>query len=279
MPADTEALSLLATITAGVSFDIPAVDLSDPVFALPGDETAEFYNAVARVSLSDISDKTIEGPGAFDWFMAAQKQHLLEEHDNGRITGAEYTKAYIALAELAMTNAVQFMLTREAQFWEAQKGQIEAITLRAALEQQKQNTAKAVIDANTSKAQYALTVLKLASEEVTYDSAKYSLDNILPKQGLLITEQMEAARAQTMDTRSDGVTTIVGSVGKQKALYDQQIVSYQRDSEIKAAKVFADSWITQKTIDEGLLAPNAFTNASLDNVFDVVKTNLNMTGV
>lgn len=70
---------------------------------------------------------------------------------------------------------------------------------------------------------------------------------------------------------------MVGSIGKQKALYDQQITSYQRDAEVKAAKIFSDAWITQKTIDEGLTAPSALQNASLDRILTVIKTNNKLT--
>ncbi len=76
-----------------------------------------------------------------------------------------------------------------------------------------------------------------------------------------------------MDTRTDGVTTITGAVGKQKALYTQQITSYQRDSEVKAGKIFIDAWMTMKTIDEGLLPPDGFTNTNLDEILDTLKTN------
>jgi hypothetical protein len=88
----------------------------------------------------------------------------------------------------------------------------------------------------------------------------------------LIVEQKQAARAQTIDNRDDG-NPVSGMIGKQKSLIDQQITSYKRDAEVKAAKMFVDAWITQKTIDEGLLAPQAFTNAIVDDVMTSVKTN------
>ena len=69
---------------------------------------------------------------------------------------------------------------------------------------------------------------------------------------------------------------IRGSVGKQKDLYTQQITSYQRDAEVKAAKLFTDAWITQKTIDEGLLAPGAFRNESVNVILRNIKANNNI---
>lgn len=98
----------------------------------------------------------------------------------------------------------------------------------------------------------------------------YTHMQVLPVQKALTEEQMESKRAETLDTRSDGIT-VVGTVGKQKALYDQQRISYMRDAEIKAARMFIDSWITQKGLDEGLAAPTALQNASVDAVMQSIK--------
>lgn len=104
---------------------------------------------------------------------------------------------------------------------------------------------------------------------------KFTLENLLPAQRTMLLEQVEGARAQTLNTRTDG-TTVVGLVGKQKDLYTQQIESYKRDAETKAAKMFIDSWVTQKTIDEGLSAPGALQNASVDTVMNRIKINNNL---
>lgn len=101
---------------------------------------------------------------------------------------------------------------------------------------------------------------------------EYTLENLLPAQHQMIQEQVEGARAQTLNTRTDG-TVVVGLIGKQKDLYTQQIDSYQRDAEVKAAKMFIDSWVTQKTIDEGLLAPTSLQNASVDTIMQRIKVN------
>lgn len=104
----------------------------------------------------------------------------------------------------------------------------------------------------------------------------YTTENLLPAQLAMVKEQAEAQRAQTLDTRSDGTTLVVGSVGKQKDLYAQQITSYMRDAEVKAAKIYSDAWITQKTLDEGLIPPDAFTNATIDEVMTNIQTNNNL---
>lgn len=52
----------------------------------------------------------------------------------------------------------------------------------------------------------------------------------------------------------------------QIGLTDEQKAAYLRDSKYKISKMYLDSWITQKTVDDGLTAPNAYTNATIDTV-------------
>lgn len=312
MPAATNALSVLTAITTGVSFDIPVVDINSSIYQIPGDITSTLYAPVVRLQVSEITDGNVNGPGSFDVLMRGAKAHLQQEYEAGRITGDQYTKAYIAMIELAMTNATQFLLAREGSFWEGHRAQIGAITARAGLEEQRLRVSLTQIQTNTAKAEYAVTVFSLATAEVNHDTAVFNLANIMPKQadkltaetaqtnaqttlvckqmenimaqtlnepkkGVLLDEKIEATRGQTIDTRRDG-GVISGAMGKQKELYTQQITAYQRDSEIKAARIFSDAWITQKTIDEGLTAPTGFTNVSLDQVLTSVKLNNGLTG-
>lgn len=105
---------------------------------------------------------------------------------------------------------------------------------------------------------------------------RFTLDEMMPVQREMLREQVEGARAQTLDTRTNGAV-VTGVMGKQKELYSQQIVSYQRDAEVKAAKMFIDSWVTQKTIDEDLGSPPVLTNDSIEEVMTKIKNinNLN----
>ena len=94
---------------------------------------------------------------------------------------------------------------------------------------------------------------------------------LLEKQIDLLAEQKEAERSKTLNTRTDG-TTIVGSVGKQKDLYTQQIDSFIKDAKFKTAKMYLDGWITQKTLDEGLTAPSELTNTEINEVLVANRT-------
>ena len=317
--AEAEGNSLFQTLTAGVSFEIPQIDVTGPSFQIPGGMDSELYKQVTRIANSELTTTTLDGTGTFDVLMRGFKAHLKEEYNQSRITGAEYTKAYTALVESAMAQGVQFLLGKDASFWQAMSAQIQAITAKLQLETARVRHTTAQLEALNQEATFALTKMRLANENMQYCIGKFNheqmlpaqktgqdianrtavynvdmimplqkvglehsnsialfnLQTMLPQQHELLVEQTEVQRAQTLDTRSDGIT-VVGAVGKQKDLYSQQIVSYQRDSELKAAKLFADAWTVQKTVDEGFVAPANFQNPSLDSVLGHIKTNNNL---
>lgn len=264
--AETEANDLITSLTAGITFEIPTVDLDDTIFDIPGGSDSPIYSQLVKLTNDDLTTATLDGTGTFDILMRAFTSQIQNEFDKGRITGAEYAKAYTTLVQGAMSQAVQFLLGRDQAYWAAQLAQVQTITARVQLESAKVQLAQIQLEALNAEANYALTKMKLATESMTYCVGKYNLDNILPQNLELIKEQTEVQRSQTMDTRSDGVTAITGSVGQQKLLYAQQIVSYQRDAQIKASKPFVDAWITMKTIDEGLAPPEGFENDNLDQI-------------
>lgn len=270
--AEVEANRLLEELTKGDDFTLPDIDMSGPEWDIPGGDDSPIFGAIDKISNESLTTREVGGSGTFDALMESAHNHLKAEFKANRITGGEYTKAYIAMMESCMSNAVQFLLGRDQAYWAAALAQIQAVTARVTLATSKAQFVLAKLQALSAKSEYALTKMKIATESETYCAALFNASQMLPQQLKLITEQTEAQRAQTLDTRSDG-TTVTGSVGKQKELYSQQITSYQRDAEVKASKLFTDAWITQKTIDEGLNPPNGFTNASIDTILTKLKSN------
>lgn len=270
--AEVEANRLLVELTKGDDFTLPNIDMSGPEWDIPGGDTSPIFGAIDKVTNESLTSREVGGSGTFDALMESAHNHLKAEFKANRITGGEYTKAYIAMMEACMSNAVQFLLGRDQAYWAAAMAQIQAVTARVGLATAKAQFVLAKVQALSTKSEYALTKLKLSNEGQNYCAAKFNVDEILPAQERLLQEQYEVQRAQTMETRSDSLP-IKGSIGKQKELYDQQITSYQRDAEVKASKLFTDAWITQKTIDEGLNPPNGFTNASIDTILTKLKSN------
>lgn len=270
--AEVEANRLLEELTKGDDFTLPDIDMSGPEWDIPGGDDSPIFGAIDKISNESLTTREVGGSGTFDALMESAHNHLKAEFKANRITGGEYTKAYIAMMESCMSNAVQFLLGRDQAYWAAAMAQIQAVTARVQLATSKAQFVLAKIQALSAKSEYALTKMKIATESETYCAALFNANQMLPQQLKLLTEQTEAQRAQTLDTRTDGAV-VKGSVGKQKELYSQQITSYQRDAEVKASKLFTDAWITQKTIDEGLNPPNGFTNASIDTILTKLKSN------
>ena len=406
---DVLASELMAALLTGEDVNIPTIDFSGSEYTIPGDINSDAYDVLVRLSDSDLTTGAINGTGAFDKLMVGVAAQLQREYDAGRITGVEYTKAYIALTGSALSSSLQYLLSRDAAYWQAVQAQAASVTARVQLATAKIQNAAVKFEAMTAKANYALSKLKLSSLDVEFATGKYNLENLLPsqlaqtiaqtsllsydltavkpaevanlnKQGTLLDsqklgqdkqnetatynlenllpaqlamtnaqrlgqdkansisdynlatvlpsqvsmtnaqklgqdkqndtaaynlstilvkqaglldeqiasaakdtdtktynltdimpvqklslqEQAEAQRGQTMDTRSDGITPIAGSIGKQNNLYAQQIVSYQKDSQLKAAKVFSDVWITCRSIEEGFPLPKQFDYLSTD---------------
>ena len=287
--SETLANTLLPALIAGKTFTIPTVDPSLPIFAQPG-STGPLHDAVSPIDVAQFTSGNVGGEGAFDVIMSSVKAHLKEEYAAGRISGAEYSKTYIGLVTAAMSTAAQLLLSKDQSYWQAllvqQQAKIaeaEAVKARVELETARYGLVTKQYEAASAEVSYALTKIKLSVEDATFGNLvgqgkgiEFTNAYILPLQRNLLAEQIEVQRAQTLNTRTDG-QTVVGQLGKQKDLYNQQITSYQRDAELKAVKLFTDSWITQKTIDEGLLAPNNFTNAQLDVVLSKLRSNLGLT--
>jgi hypothetical protein len=214
-----------------------------------------------------LTTKTIDGTGSFDVVMFSIKTHLKEEYEAGRLTGLDYAKAYTELTGGAMSAGVQFLLGRDQAYWngilvqaQARKAETESVLAMVQLEIGKANLVMTQHQAKAAEGQVALLKMQLATEDAKY---------------CLTTEQVESKRADTSDTRTDGAP-IVGTAGKQKELYTQQIDSYQKDSAYKVAKMFSDGWTVQKTLNENLEAPNNFLNAEIDKVLESVRENVNL---
>lgn len=269
--ADQLSLEILENVTKGLDFSLPDIDWDDDKYQIPDSIWDSLNSDVPIITIDELTSRQPRGSGVFDAIMEAISNHIKEEYKANRITGAEYTKAYVALTQAALSNAVQFLLNKDKARWDALAAQVQAL-----LSTINYNTAKAQYEVAKSqallnKAQYANAVVQLAGSDAQYAQINKNIEQIT-HQIVLIDEQMESARAQTLETRTDG-STIEGSVGKQKDLYDQQIESYKRDAELNAAKVFSDAWITQKTIDEGLTAPTMLQNDTVNEVLQTLKSN------
>lgn len=179
---------------------------------------------------------------------------------------AEFQRDYLQPVELAQQQHIL-----------KQRQPAETRLIQEQVETQRANT----LDTRQDGLTPVSGVVGLQKRNLTSDAdiKDYNLANQLPRQVELIgeqitltTEQSEAERAKTLDTRSDG-SSVVGSVGKQKDLYTQQIDSFIKDAQHKTAKMYLDGFITQKTLDEGLPPPAELGQTNINAVLQGVRTN------
>lgn len=279
---------LLPELISGKNFEFPDIDWDDSALELPEpDPNDPIFQSVKGLENEDLTTTEVGSTGTFDVIMTSLRAHLLEQFEKSRITGSDYTTAYVQMTTAALSSAVQFLLSKDQAYWQAimaqqqaQRALYETATAKLGFLTARYQLALVQIQANTAEVEYARAKIGLATEDANFglvstqaEQAKYQLNELLPLQKELTEEQVETARSQTLDTRRDGVTPVTGTVGAQKALLSQQVVSYQRDSEMKAAKVFTDAWMTMKTVDEGLLPPASFANANLEIVLTRIQAN------
>lgn len=215
--AEIVASELMVALLTGEDVSIPSIDFSGSEYSIPGDINSAAYDVLVRLSDSDLTTGAINGTGAFDKLMVGVAAQLQGEYDAGRITGVEYSKAYIALTGSALSSSLQYLLSRDAAYWQAVQAQAASVTARVQLATAKIQNAAAQLEAMSVKANYTLTKLKLASEDAQYGINIYNLQNTLPSQKLLIDKQKDQVVQQTTNLVAEAL-----NIPKQGDVLDKQ---------------------------------------------------------
>lgn len=244
--AEVVADALMDSLLVGESFAIPSVNLNDPAFNFPSIVGNPMYAQVTELSNEDLTTRTIGGTGTYDAIMQSQAVHLKEEFTAGRITGADYAKAYVALAQSASGQAVQFLLGKDQAYWASVIAQGQALTARVQLETAKAQLAIALIEANNQRATFALNKIRLANEDAQYGITKYNLATTLPAQTAQITAQTANITAEGFNIPKQGL-----QLDAQTALVTQQrlnVIDELLTATAQRAKIAADTaQTTQQT--------------------------------
>lgn len=294
---------LYYNLTKSDNFNLDNLQINPDDFKLPDGLLDKIINYKVSATLEEVTTKDPDGTGAFDTFMTAISKHLEKEFSQGRIVGADYSNAYIAAMQMALQQAVDFVLKKDQVFISATTAQLAAIDAAIGIIKSKIALITAQIQAYITQTQYAGEKLKLSNlhetyitliaqynklcEEVNVQKAQTSgtrTDNatvagsigaqiqMINEQIKLVREQIESARAQTLDTRTDGAV-VKGQIGKQKDVASQQIIAFKQKAGIDAANIASNAWITSKGMNDAVEAPTSMQNAALNNVVDQVYAN------
>lgn len=190
---------------------------------------------MALVPLSDLTQASLTGEGAFDVLMRATKEHLEAEYRAGHIKGTDYATVYLGSLTQVMQTALAFILAK-------QKTDLEAQLLQKQIELTNQQRINAEVEMTVLQAQKCKldAEFDLLKEQTLKGAAETAL----------LTQKVVTERAQTLAVGVDADSVL----GKQKALYQAQTDGFTRDAEQKAAKLMVDSWNVRRTTDEGTVA-------------------------
>ncbi|MBQ7430908.1 MAG: hypothetical protein IJV29_14830, partial [Butyrivibrio sp.] len=89
--AELRSVELLNEITKGLDFSIPDVDFNDEIFQIPDELKDALLHAPDKLKPEDLTERKVNGMGMYDQLMTTNRAHIMDEYENGRITGAEYT--------------------------------------------------------------------------------------------------------------------------------------------------------------------------------------------
>lgn len=251
-------------------------------YMLPADLAIKHYERMqvmpSTVAMNNVQvDRILPAQAAIAEFQNRILQPL--EQDIQELQRDRIIPAQADLIEFDRDNMKPVELAQQQHILDLRMPQ-ETNLIKEQVETQRANTMDTRVDGLTPVS----GVVGLQKRNLTSDAdiKDYNLVNTLPtqltllgKQIILTSEQGEAERAKTLDARSDGAT-VVGSVGKQKDLYTQQIDSFIKDAQHKAAKLYLDSWVTRKTLDDAVQPPAEMSTDEVGDVIHTIRTNNNL---
>lgn len=188
---------------------------------------------ITPITNEDLTTKVVNGTGIFDELMTAANAHLDSQFKNERITGTQYAEVYLGQLQAVLANAVQFLIERDKTY-------LNNLLINAQIE------------LANKQLEQADKQLELLEKQIELQQAQSDLAR----------QKIKTEIAQIADTV--GGVAVGGVIGAQVALYKQQRESFLRDAEQKSLKILADTWITRKTIDEGVEVPVNFDTSALN---------------
>ena len=165
------------------------VDLNE--FNIPQKLLDKILNYHISATVDEVTTKDPDGTGAFDVFMFAISKHLEKEFSEGRIVGADYATTYIAAVQMALQQAVEFVLKKDQVFITTATSQLTAINAAIETVKAKASLILTQIQAYTAQTDYANKKLALATLHEQYINLTAQYDNLLKER-----ERIEAQTAQ-----------------------------------------------------------------------------------
>jgi hypothetical protein len=222
----------------------------------------------------DLTTSVVGGTGLFDKLMTAVKQHLLEEYNSQRLKGADWAKVYLGSMEATLANAVQYIASvglLDAQL-EKIKSDIELTNQQienAKTEQRLTEANITLVEQNTKVAIQQEAEIKFKVEQLypqqlltevaqtenitaQKDKTVYETANILPRDAANLDAQIQKSNKEVLliDAKYQNELKNLQVLEEQIKLLKEQAAMYNKEANIKRAKIVADAW-SAKAVSDG----------------------------
>lgn len=245
--AGSVANDLLIELLGDKTFPVPQTDLDGIDYQIPLTPPG---SEVKSLTIKDLTERTVDGDGAFDALMQAMTAHITQEYEKDRITGHEYATTYLGITQGVLGASVQFLMGKDQAYWQAKTAELQArmvevqiIQARVDVAVAKTNLALIQYKALTAETEYATAKIRLAVEDmnlclakaqledlgVETDTKRYNLDMLMP-----IQKETAEAQLEGLDIDNNIKTfNLSEMLPKQKELLDEQVEGVGLDNESK----------------------------------------------
>ena len=182
-------------------------------------------NTTVTLDITKLTECTLEGSGVLDKLLLTARVHLQDEFQQGRITGKEYSNAYIAIYDRMVQSAIAYALAAEKAPYEiAQLEAQTALTEEQRRQVEEETRYRLPAEIQQIQAQTALTTqqkVNLTAEALN-----------IPKQGELIDAQVIATLREG-DLKEKQILL----ADKEISLKEQQLLLTAEELRLKAEEI------------------------------------------
>lgn len=210
-------------------------------------------NTAVTLDIAKLTECTLEGSGVLDKLLHTARVHLQDEFQQGRITGKEYSNAYIAIYDRMVQSAIAYTLAAEKAPYEiAQLEAQTALTEEQRKQVEEETRYRLPAEIQQIQAQTVLTTqqkVNLEAEGLNIPKQGQLLDaqtahtiqqksNLeveglnIPKQGELLDAQVAYSTQQKTNLEADGL-----NIPKQGELLDAQVTATLREGSLREKQI------------------------------------------
>ncbi len=234
-------------------------DPADPFYKLTNSLKAPDHDTGIKIGI--VTEEVIDGSGQFDKYMRAGRNQLNTQYELGRIKGADYTNAYIAMQEGMMAQANQFILGKYQADVALAQAEVDAGIKKA----------KAIFEINLLKVQAYQTELEglLIAQKIETEQLQ---------QQMLATQEEEARKngeAQRVKLEQDIQTS---ATQEQEARKNGEAQRTKLDQDIQLSATQEIEARSMGVVERQLKTEQSRTTVAETELKTVQKTEMGLTG-